>query len=147
MSSPREAADPLTFAETAYCGPYFLKQILQSLTPPPPGEPIDKGLRKSAYIYAVLAFAAQIARAEVDLQQLWHERRAIIRCRTQLTGEVYEKALKRRDLSGVIAPKEEDAATALYKKSKKDDKDAKKSAPAGVSTGKVVNLMSTDANK
>jgi hypothetical protein len=130
----------------AYCGPYFLKQILQSLTPPPAGEPVDHGLRKSAYIYAVLAFAAQIARAEVDLQQLWHERRAIIRCRTQLMGEVYEKALKRRDLSGVIAPKEEDAAAALYTKSKKGE-DAKKTPPAAVSTGKIVNLMSTDCNK
>lgn len=61
-------------------------------------------------------------------------------------GEVYEKALKRRDLSGVIAPREEDAATALYKKSKKGE-EAKKAPPAAVSTGKIVNLMSTDCNK
>lgn len=66
-------------------------------------------------------------------------------------GEVYEKALKRRDLSGVIASKEEDAATAMYRKSKQEEKaakeEAKKSPPAGVSTGKVLSLMSTDTNK
>jgi hypothetical protein len=62
-------------------------------------------------------------------------------------GEVYAKALKRRDLSGVIAPKEEDAAAKLYAQKKGDKKDEKKGPPAGVSTGKIVNLMSTDCNK
>lgn len=56
----------------AYCSPYFLKQILQSLTPPIDGgdEPYDKGLRKSAFIYGGLAFVAQIARAEVGTSPL-----------------------------------------------------------------------------
>lgn len=76
-----------------------------------------------------------------DLQQLWHERRAIIRTRTQLMGEVYEKALKRRDLSGVIAPKEDSKGPS------KNGKGKPATPPTGVSTGKIVNLMSTDCNK
>lgn len=131
-------------AGVSYLAPYFLKQILTALTPPEPGEIADPNLRKSAYVYAVLAFASQVARAEIDLQQLWHERRMIIRTQTALTGEVYAKALKRRDLSGVIAPKETAANTPTRKK--KGDK-SKATPPAGVSSGKIVNLMAVDVKK
>ena len=128
----------------SYLAPYFLKQILTALTPPEPGEAVNPNLRKSAYVYAVLAFVSQIARAEIDLQQLWHERRMIIRTQTALTGEIYAKALKRRDLSGVIAAKETAANTPARKK--KGDK-GKVIPPAGVSSGKIVNLMAVDAKK
>ncbi|GAA6016442.1 hypothetical protein JCM11491_002414 [Sporobolomyces phaffii] len=131
----------------SFCSPYFLKQILQSLTPPVAGEPYDPNLRKSAYIYGLLAFAAQIARAEVDLQQLWHERRAIIRCRSQLMADVYEKALKRRDPSGATG---DDTDKNDDKGSAGKDKKPKKKVQEGrgsSSTGKIVSLMSGDANK
>ncbi|GAA5886210.1 hypothetical protein JCM16303_004461 [Sporobolomyces ruberrimus] len=141
----------------SYCSPYFLKQILQSLTPPIDGgdEPYDKGLRKSAFIYGGLAFVAQIARAEVDLQQLWHERRAIIRCRSQLMADVYEKALKRRDPSGATGEdvdKNEASSSSKAKGGKKDEKKDKKKKKVqegrgSSSTGKIVSLMSGDANK
>ncbi|KAK4048522.1 hypothetical protein OIV83_004690 [Microbotryomycetes sp. JL201] len=133
----------LLSSSLSYIGPFFLQRILSALTPQDPSVPYDPNLRKSAYIYAVMAFAAQVARAEVDLQQLWHERRAIIRTRTGLMSEIYEKALKRRDLAGVISKNEE----AGMKKNKNDEKQSKPTPPAGVSTGKVVNMMSTDANK
>ncbi|KAK4053631.1 hypothetical protein OIO90_003870 [Microbotryomycetes sp. JL221] len=132
----------LLSSSLSYIGPFFLQRILRALSPQDPTQPYDSNLRKSAYIYALLAFVAQIARAEVDLQQLWHERRAIIRCRTGLMTEVYEKALKRRDLSGVISKQEEAGFDASKTKGKKGA-----SPPAGVSTGKVVNMMSTDVNK
>ncbi|KAM0786024.1 hypothetical protein ACM66B_006839 [Microbotryomycetes sp. NB124-2] len=126
----------------SYVGPFFLQRILSALSPQDPSVPYDPNLRKSAYIYALLAFAAQIARAEVDLQQLWHERRAIIRTRTGLMSEIYEKSLKRRDLAGVIS-KEEGSGS----KQAKADKTKAGNPPAGVSTGKIVNMMSTDCNK
>ncbi|GAA6059991.1 hypothetical protein JCM10212_001149 [Sporobolomyces blumeae] len=147
----------------SYCSPYFLKQILQSLTLPANGDPYDPTLRKSAYIYGLLAFVAQIARAEVDLQQLWHERRAIIRCRSSLMADVYEKALKRRDPSGATgddSDKNEEGKAGkkggkkIEAKAGKDgdegDKKKKKKIPEGrgsSSTGKIVSLMSADANK
>lgn len=96
---------------TAYSAPYFLQRILQSLTPPS-----SAASRQSAYIYAILALSAQVIKAEVDLQQLWHERRTIVRTRSELMGEVYEKALRRRN-------------------------EVKK----GSSVGKIVQLMSSDA--
>lgn len=49
-------------------------------------------------------------------------------------GEVYEKALKRRDLSGVVAVEA------------KDEKE-KELARGGGSTGKIVQLMSADASR
>ncbi|CEQ40039.1 SPOSA6832_01630 [Sporobolomyces salmonicolor] len=127
----------------SYCSPYFLKQILQSLSPPAAGEPYDPDLRKSAYVYGLLAFVAQLARAEVDLQQLWHERRAIIRTRGALMGQVYEKALKRRDPSGAVGDDKD-------KKEKKVGEKGKKAAEEGrgtSSTGKIVSLMGGDTNK
>ncbi|GAA5897295.1 hypothetical protein JCM8208_003781 [Rhodotorula glutinis] len=148
----------LTSSFLSYASPFFLKQILEALTPPAPGEPYDPTLRQSAYIYALLAFVAQVSRAEVDLQQLWHERRAITRARTGLMGEVYEKALKRRDASGATG---KDEATG---KKKKDGSSAaaaglvkgkggvkgKKAIPEArgtTSTGKIVSLMAGDVNK
>ncbi|GAA5820282.1 hypothetical protein JCM11251_005555 [Rhodosporidiobolus azoricus] len=137
----------------SYLSPYLLKRILESLSSASP----DPTLRKSAYVYTFLAFLSQIARAEVDLQQLWHERRAIIRCKTQLMGEVYEKALKRKDVSGVVLPKAEaaegkkPAGGSQGSKGKEGKKEGKKKVvPEGrgtSSTGKIVSLIGGDSNK
>jgi hypothetical protein len=133
----------------AYCGPYFLKQILQSLTSPPDGEPTSPNLRKNAYIYAFLTLGAQLARAEVDLLQLWHGRRAIIRCRTQLMGEVYQKALRRKDLSGLVAKEQAGVKASEPAKGKKGGKAPAEGSKTSTSnsTGKIVRLMSSDCNK
>ncbi|GAA6013875.1 hypothetical protein JCM10207_008220 [Rhodosporidiobolus poonsookiae] len=142
----------------SYAAPFFLKQILEALTPSADSDPRhSRILRQSAYVYTLLAFLSQIARAEVDLQQLWHERRAIIRCKTQLMGEVYAKALKRRDVSGAVASKEDSegkkdgAGPAKGKKPAGDGKGkGKKAVPEGrgsSSTGKIVSLMGGDTNK
>lgn len=145
----------LTSSFLSYASPFFLKQILEALTPPAPGQPYDPTLRQNAYIYALLAFLAQVSRAEVDLQQLWHERRAITRTRTQLMGEVYEKALKRRDASGATgkgeAPKGPSAPTkGKGNNGKGAPNKGKKAIPEArgtTSTGKIVSLMAGDVNK
>lgn len=82
-----------------------------------------------------------------DLQQLWHERRAIVRCRSQLMGEVYEKALKRRDLSGVIANKDDDKVGKDGKPLDEKAKRKKEETASSGSTGKIVMLMSSDAQR
>lgn len=142
-------------SHAAYCSPYFLKKILEALSSPLSGKGSHPELRQSAYIYAGLALLAQVIRAEVgtslpaslsaksltirvDLQQLWHERRLIVRARSQLTGEVYEKALKRLDLSGVVAPKEDETVAKGKKKTE---------APSATSTGKIVSLMTADTTR
>ncbi|GAA5856811.1 hypothetical protein JCM8547_008855 [Rhodosporidiobolus lusitaniae] len=142
----------LTGSALSYLSPYFLRNILDSLSSPDP----NPALRQSAYIYALLAFLSQIAKAEVDLQQLSTERRAIIRAKTQLTGEVYGKALRRRDMSGVVVKKEEEEKKASG--GGKNGKDGKKGAdgkkkkalPEGrgtSSTGKIASIFGGDVNK
>ncbi|GAA6034025.1 hypothetical protein JCM8097_000654 [Rhodosporidiobolus ruineniae] len=134
-----------------YGGVYAIKQILESLSSPVP----NPTLRQSAYIYAALAFLAQITKAEVDLQQLWHERRAITRTKTQLMGEVYAKALKRKDVSGAVAPKEagkgadgkKDGAGKAAAKGKEGKKKELPEARGTSSTGKIVSLFGGDVNK
>ncbi len=47
-------------------------------------------------------FIISVARAELDLQHLWFGRRAATRIRSQLMAAIYDKALKRKDFSGII---------------------------------------------
>jgi hypothetical protein len=65
-----------------------------------------------------------------DLLHLWHSRRATIRIKAELTAAIYDKALRRKDASGVVNAKEEEG--------KDKDKGEKKSS---ADTGKIVNLM------
>lgn len=83
-----------------------------------------------AYVYAFLAFLSSSLKAVSDLLHLWHGRRATVRIRSELTAAIYDKALRRKDASGVITAKEEEGADG-EKKEKKSNAD----------TGKVVNLM------
>ncbi|KAM0747040.1 P-loop containing nucleoside triphosphate hydrolase protein [Meredithblackwellia eburnea MCA 4105] len=136
----------LTGSFLSYSAPYFLKQILSSLTAETSESSTSRTPKASAYIYAGLALAAQLLKAEVDLQQLWHERRALIRVRSQLMGEVYEKALKRRDLSGVVTPDDPKSKSKTKDDSKKK-KEEEEPQRGGGSTGKIVQLMSNDVAK
>lgn len=53
---------------------------------------------------------------------------------------IYDKALKRKDFSGIVAAQEKKGAEG--EKKKKDDK-----PKAGADVGKIVNLMAGDANR
>ena len=79
-----------------YLGPFFLKRILDS---------IDSRNRENlsrAYVYAFLAFLATLCKAEADVQHLWFGRRAATRIRSELMSAIYDKALKRKDFSGIV---------------------------------------------
>ena len=86
-----------------------------------------------AYVYALLAFLASSSKAVSDLLHLWHGRRATVRIKSQLTAAIYDKALRRKDASGVVAEKETED-----KDGKDKEKEEKKS---NADTGKIVNLM------
>nr|XP_018259698.1 ATP-binding cassette transporter [Kwoniella dejecticola CBS 10117]OBR81856.1 ATP-binding cassette transporter [Kwoniella dejecticola CBS 10117] len=115
-----------------YAGPYFLKRILDGLD--------NKSSRamSQAYIFAFLAFLASTAKALVDLLHLWHGRRATVRIKAELTAAIYDKALRRKDASGIVTAKEDDD------KANDGGKVEKKS---NADSGKVVNLMAGDTNR
>ncbi|KZP25984.1 hypothetical protein FIBSPDRAFT_918282 [Athelia psychrophila] len=131
-----------------YAGPFFLKRILDAIDAD--STPED---RARAYVYAGLAFAAQLAKAQADVQHLWFGRRAATRMRSQLMAAIYDKALKRKDFSGLVDADKADEARERRKsaeeraRDKKARKDAADDPKAGANTGKIVNLMSGDANR
>jgi hypothetical protein len=95
-------------------------------------------------------------KAASDLLHLWHGRRGYVRIKAQLTAAIYDKALRRKDASGVIDNKKEDDDKKDDDKkdddkkdgAKNDKKDGQKAAKtSNADTGKVVNLMSTDVSR
>ena len=101
-----------------YLGPFFLKRIIDALDVRE-GEDEQTRFKKvsQAYIYAFLAFLCTIARGEADLQHLWFGRRAATRIKSNLMTAIYDKALKRKDFSGII---DKDAAKAKNADPKKE---------------------------
>lgn len=113
--------------------------------------------------YALLArfvyhiFSNQSARpapflqAQADVQHLWFGRRAATRMRSQLMASIYDKALKRKDYSGIV--NKEKTKEVSDRDKKRDPKasaeaEAKANDPkAGADVGKIVNLMAGDANR
>ena len=115
-------------------------------------DPIDARTYYSrAYLFAILIFPAQVIKAEADAQHLWYTRRAGTRAKSELIAAIYDKALKRRDYSGIIKKDEEkEKENAKEGEKKKDGKkrDSRKDDPkTGADIGKIVNLMTTDSNK
>ncbi|KAF8579651.1 multidrug resistance-associated ABC transporter [Ramaria rubella] len=148
-----------------YAGPFFLKRILESLDPAVDNDP---EARSRAYIYAFLAFLSTVCKAEADIHHLWFARRAGTQLLTELMASIYAKALVRKDYSGHIDSKvkkesedrkhnetrtrsTEPPTSARSepngngKKSKHKIKEPRNTS--GADTGKIVNLMSGDANR
>ncbi|KAF7318109.1 ABC transmembrane type-1 domain-containing protein [Mycena chlorophos] len=109
----------------SYAGPYLLKQLLDVLAKPD-ATPRDRGL---AHLYAALMFVCALVKAELDLQHLWYGRQNTARVRSQVMAAIYDKALKRKDFSGVVKEKEKEKAPAGDKKAEdKPAEEAKSSA-------------------
>ncbi|KAJ7187807.1 hypothetical protein C8R46DRAFT_876839 [Mycena filopes] len=131
-----------------YCAPFFLKRLLDSIDRPDP-TPREKGM---AYVYAGLMFLSSLLKSQCDLQHLWYARRATTHVRSELMCAIYDKALRRKDLSGIVKDKDEETKGSSTPKATKEDKakakadEQKADEPkAGADTGKIVNLMSNDA--
>ncbi|KAH9996005.1 P-loop containing nucleoside triphosphate hydrolase protein [Russula vinacea] len=100
-----------------YTSPFFLKRILDSLMTKLLSLALELSLCISGFPMCCL-------QSEADVQHLWFGRRAATRLRSQLMAAIYDKALKRKDFSGIA-----------------DD------PKAGADVGKIVNLMAGDANR
>ncbi|KAJ7794752.1 hypothetical protein B0H14DRAFT_3888596 [Mycena olivaceomarginata] len=140
-----------------YAGPFFLKHILDSLNR------LDTAPRErgTTYIYAGLMFLCSILKAECVLQHAYFSRRAHARVRSELMAAIYDKTLKRKDFSGIVSEDNEkvievkkgpdvaDAtgATKADKAKAKSEADQANDPKAGADTGKIQNLMSSDANE
>ncbi|KAI0945816.1 hypothetical protein AcV7_009953 [Taiwanofungus camphoratus] len=129
-----------------YASPFFLKRILDSLDTRETPSPERRAL---AYIYAFLAFLSTLCKAEADVQHLWYGRRASTRIRSELMAAIYDKALKRKDFSGIVNKDAGESAQGPNANPKAGGKtDSKADDPkAGADVGKIVNLMAGDANK
>ncbi|CAK5284084.1 unnamed protein product, partial [Mycena citricolor] len=106
----------LAAVASTYGGPFFMNRLLNS---------IDTDQSKSeAYQNALMMFLSFLLKAVFDAQHLWFGQHAAMRIRSELMSAIYEKSLKRQDLSGTVNAKD---------------------GSAGADTGKIVNLMSGDA--
>ncbi|KAI0772966.1 multidrug resistance-associated ABC transporter [Trametes elegans] len=122
-----------------YAGPFFLKRILDALAVA--GHSREQ--RALVCVYAFLAFACTALKAHTDVQRLFHSRRAGGRARSELMASIYEKALKRRDFSGIVAHEGAASTGASIGNKPTGSNEAK----AGADIGKIVNLMAGDANR
>jgi hypothetical protein len=134
----------------------MIRRILDAITDPTP-----KAIAR-AYVYAFLSLACSLLKSQADMQHLWYGRQAVTRTRSILMGAIFDKAMKRKDFSGVTTSTNgkgkkdggkfkqisiKKAALESMGKSGKGDKNATKGMGAGADIGKIVNLMSGDASK
>ncbi|KAL4065666.1 hypothetical protein V8B97DRAFT_2010327 [Scleroderma yunnanense] len=125
-----------------YASPFFLRRILDIIDDP------NAETRGPAYIYAFLAFLCTVLKAQADLQHLWYGRRAATRTRIELMAAIYDKALKRKDYSGIIDKDKVKEAAERKAGGPKTKTTATSDDPkAGADVGKIVNLMAVDANR
>ncbi|KAI0030294.1 multidrug resistance-associated ABC transporter [Vararia minispora EC-137] len=136
-----------------YARPYFLRRILDAIDHP------SSESRSKAYVFAILMFLSQLAKNQANLQHLWYGRRAATRIRSELMAAIFDKALKRKDVSGVVAagktradgdtePGKSNGSDAGTKadKSKTKQGEPLNGTKVGADIGKIVNMMSGDAS-
>ncbi|KAI0326434.1 hypothetical protein GY45DRAFT_1373978, partial [Cubamyces sp. BRFM 1775] len=109
-------------ATVGFVPPYALQRILTALADPSPGA------KSTAYLFAVVAFFANLSFAQVDINKLWFTRRCYERTRGQLFCALHYKALKRRDVGAQMSKKE-----------------GEEEEEGNADLGKIVNLMQGDA--
>ncbi|KIY74057.1 hypothetical protein CYLTODRAFT_385456 [Cylindrobasidium torrendii FP15055 ss-10] len=128
-----------------YSVPFFMNRILASIDT----KDRTPSQTSQAYIYSLLMFTCTVLKAETDVQHLWFGRRATTRIRSELMAAIYDKALKRRDYSGIVDKKDATVdPNAVPTPEDKKAADAKADDPkAGADIGKIVNLMAGDAGR
>ncbi|EPT05756.1 hypothetical protein FOMPIDRAFT_1021425 [Fomitopsis schrenkii] len=93
-------------------------------------------MRALASIYAILAFLSMLCKAQADVHHLWFGSTCI---RSELMAAIYDKALKRKGISGLV---DQDPEAVEVKGSSKGD-----NPKAVADTGNIVNLMAGNANR
>ncbi|KAF9175702.1 hypothetical protein BGX21_007199 [Mortierella sp. AD011] len=99
--------------------PFFISKLLTYIERP-------EGPKEVAYFYVFGMLISDITKSLTFGQNLYYGRRVDVRLRAMLGAEVYAKALRRKDMSGIV--------TERTKKGARSD------------TGMIVNLMAVDAN-
>ncbi|KAJ7508849.1 hypothetical protein B0H11DRAFT_1962913 [Mycena galericulata] len=126
-----------------YAGPFFLKRILDLIDTRTP-TPRTKG---TAYIYALLMLLCAVLKAQTDLQHLWCGRRASTRIRVELIAAVYDKALKRKDYSGLVDRDKARAAKEAKAEAGARSAASSSSSPSGSNLGGPAKQTQTKAQK
>ncbi|KAH8929585.1 hypothetical protein BT69DRAFT_1328619 [Atractiella rhizophila] len=116
-----------------YVQPMMMNRILITIS-----GSASEAERREAVQFAIYSLLATILRAEMDVLNLWHARRAAIRARAMIQTAVYHKTLVKKDRSGFVAGETQNEG----KDEKK--KDQKK---VNADIGKILNLMSSDAER
>ncbi|GAA5895594.1 uncharacterized protein JCM6883_001558 [Sporobolomyces salmoneus] len=134
-----DASLKVTAVAAEYCRPYFVQKILEQLvieynTPSSTSHLADRietsvplTPREKAYIYALLAFVSMVAKTFAQQRHFHFARRIGMRLRSELTVDIFDKALRRKNTGGGGGgddPGEESA-----------------------SVGKVITLVSEDTNR
>ncbi|KAG9075527.1 hypothetical protein FS749_012789, partial [Ceratobasidium sp. UAMH 11750] len=98
--------------------------------------------RSDAYFFAIAACVCQIIKSQSELQHLYFSRRASVRVKGELVASVYEKALKRKDVTGAVQKdKEKDA------KGKGKEKEGAPQDSSSADVGKIVSLIAADSDR
>ncbi|KAA1107610.1 hypothetical protein PGT21_019897 [Puccinia graminis f. sp. tritici] len=105
---------------------YAIKRILDGLS---------FGDRALSFKFAILHFLCNMSFAQLDLCGKWHSRRCYERTRGQLFNILHDKALRRKDMSGVV----------LSKPNPYDSDEADKNDQSHANIGKISNLMAGDS--
>ncbi|KAG8730641.1 hypothetical protein FRC11_006220, partial [Ceratobasidium sp. 423] len=96
--------------------------------------------RRDAYVFAFAAALCQLIKSQSDLQHLYFARRASVRIKGELVASIYEKALKRKDMSGAV---KQPSAKSNSAPGAKPSSQPEESSSADI--GKVVSLIAADA--
>lgn len=144
-----------------YATVYLLRAILESVSaaaaadeegapPPPPGQWTQ---RQRAFVFALASLLLKLAQYSFNLLNFHHARQVGMRTRSIMVAELFEKALKRRSMAGVVSTKADpkakgtDASTDESKfKSSEEQQKKEDASTAGADVGKLVNIMSSDTN-
>ncbi|KAF9582884.1 hypothetical protein BGW38_010626 [Lunasporangiospora selenospora] len=112
---------------TSFGVPYFLQKLLVYIE-----DPEKQGPQELAYLYVFGMLVSDMIKSITFGQNLYYGRRMDIRLRAMLSAEVYAKALRRKDMTGIISS----ASTAQgSRRGMRSD------------TGMITNLMAVDANR
>ncbi|CAE6476012.1 unnamed protein product [Rhizoctonia solani] len=101
--------------------------------------------RSDAYFFAIAAFVCQLIKSQSDLQHLYFSRRASVRVKGELVASVYEKALKRKDVTGAVQKNQEKDVKGKGKGKAAKPEDPQDSSSADV--GKIVSLIAADSER
>ena len=128
----------LIFAFATFLPTLLLRQILQYVEDP------QSKSRETAWLYVFGLFFASMCTCIGDGQSLWIGRRICLRLRAIVVGEVYAKALRRRDvaLKGGDTLQEKDKD-----KNKPASVDKERKTAMQTTHGAIINLMAVDAFK